>query len=122
MCPVTRRDGGGWRHGRGRLDAVRRSRIMRPTWRQVTGHRTQVQCILTGPLGHVVVGLVRPAILVLEPSRSMPRRPGEGVELLVGVGHQVGPPVVDRAEPGRLAPVIEIDGHGRMWVSGARLR
>lgn len=84
------------------------------------GDGTQVQCILTGALGHVVVSLVRPAILVLEPSALHAQSPGEGVELLVSVGHQVGPPVVDRAQPRRLAPIIQIDRHGRMWVSRGR--
>ena len=31
--------------------------------------------------------------------------------VLVGVGQEMGPPVLDRPQPGRLAPVIEVDSH-----------
>ena len=74
-------------------------------------HRAEGQCPLTGSFGQVVVGLVRAALLVLEPLPPHAQPGGEVVQLLVAVGHQVGPAVVDRTQSGRLAPVIEVDGH-----------
>ena len=73
----------------------------------------QVQRLLSGPLGYVVVGLMGTALLVLEPLAPHAQPDGEVVELLVAVGHQVRPSVLDRAQTGGLPPVVEVDGHGR---------
>jgi hypothetical protein len=74
----------------------------------------------SGALGQVVVGLVGPMGPVLEPLPFHPQTRGEGMQLLVAVRHQVGPPVLHRAEPRRLSPVVEVDGHGCERTVGLR--
>jgi hypothetical protein len=64
-----------------------------------------------GPLRQVVVGVVGATGLVLEPLAAHTQTRHEGVELLVAVGHQMGPAVVDGAESGGLPPVVEVHGH-----------
>ncbi len=68
---------------------------------------------MSGPFGQVVVGLVWTVCPMLEPLPLHTHARGEGMQLVVAVGYQVGPAVIDRPEPGRLAPVIEIDGHSK---------
>jgi hypothetical protein len=80
------------------------------------GHRygTEGQGLLSGPFGQVVMGLVWSVGPMLEPLPLHAHAGCEGVQLIVTVGYQVGPAVVDRSEPGRLTPVIEVDGHRRL--------
>jgi len=66
-----------------------------------------------GVLGHVVVVQGPVAPVLLEPGPPQPEAVGQTVELLVVVGQQVGPRGGDRSDPGRLAPVVDVDGHRR---------
>ncbi len=72
----------------------------------------QIQGILTGPFGDVIVCLVRTALFVLEPLAPHPQPGGEVVKFFVPVGNQVRPAIVNRTQPGRLPPVVDVHGHG----------
>ena len=80
---------------------------------------SESQGTVPGPLRNVVVSLVGTVGPVLEPLSLHAHAGGKGVELLVGVGQEVGPPVIYRPEAGRLPPVVQIDGHR---PSGSGLR
>jgi hypothetical protein len=55
--------------------------------------------------------------LVLEPLPPHAQSSSEGMQLIVLVGHQVGPPVVYGPEAGRLPPIVQVDGH---WAGPIR--
>ena len=84
-------------------------------------HGTVGQSLGPGPFGQIVVSVVRTSRFELEPLTPHAHVGGESVELIVAVGNQVRPPVVDRTESGALAPVVQVDSHRERWpVTGLR--
>jgi hypothetical protein len=49
---------------------------------------------------------------LLEPGALQAEAFGEGVEFVLGVGGEVGPPAPDVAHYGGHAEVVDVDGHG----------
>jgi hypothetical protein len=60
----------------------------------------------------------------LEPGSPEPETLGEGVQLLLGVGEEMGPAIVDPTDGRRLPPVVDVDRHrSTLWgTPGRRVR
>src|SRR5664280_1847391 len=84
------------------------------------GHGSLLEGVGPQAFGNVIVSLIRSTLVALEPRSFHAETDGERMELLVAVGNQVRPEVVDRSEASALAPIVEVGGHRRSLSSAVR--